>query len=147
MRWRFLDRASGFELWKKVDGKKAISLEEYCLLERFGRRGDFPEILILECCVELVRWLVTKSSNSEQTCILAQVDGFRVLGTAGAGDVLEMSAAVLNADRELLQTRCTVQLNGKRLAEGILIFLLLPLSDYDDHEMVENTWKELYGSS
>ena len=77
MRWRFMDRINRFEAWATIEGRKAVSLEEYSLLEPFGRKGSLPENLVVESCVHLARWLVIVSSGFEQTCILSAIDQFR----------------------------------------------------------------------
>lgn len=102
MRWRFLDKVTLLDPWRAASGEKAVSLEEYLLLDPFGRKGQFPETLILESCVELVRWLVERSSGFERTCILAEIERFSLRSVVGMGDVLTLRADVAARDAESL---------------------------------------------
>ena len=63
MKWRVVDRIAPCEPWTAIEGHKCVSLEEYFLMERLGRRGALPESLLLAGFVELGRWLVCVSSG------------------------------------------------------------------------------------
>jgi len=69
--------------------EKCVSLEEYFLLERLGRRGSLPESLVLASFVELARWLVVVSSEFESSALLTDVLGFSFRDPLGMGAVLE----------------------------------------------------------
>ena len=158
MRWRFLDRVDEFEPWERISGRKAISLEEYSLLERLGRPGSFPESLVLETCVELVRWLVAASSGFTWSCVLTEVDGFRVERETGPGEVLELGATVerrpstplravslSNGEEGGLRLACRVESAGRPVAAGVIGMNLTSLEEGFDPKRVEGIWRELYG--
>lgn len=94
MKWRFIDRIDSWQPWQRLAGRKVVSLEEYCLGEPLGRRGVFPETLLLETAVEGCRWLVLASSEFVQSCSLAEVREFSVLQPVGMGAVLELTVAL-----------------------------------------------------
>lgn len=156
MRWRFVDKIDSFQPWRSAAGRKAVSLEEYSLGEPFGRKGVLPESLVLESCVQLVRWLVARSSEFRSTCILSEIDGFSLLREVGMGDVLAVAAEVVGGEGEApaeplagdrLRAECRVRSGGELVARGALSFGLLPMAAVADPEATEAIWRELYGAS
>jgi 3-hydroxymyristoyl/3-hydroxydecanoyl-(acyl carrier protein) dehydratase len=146
MRWHFVDKIVSFKSWNEIAGLKAVSLEEYNLLERFGRKGEFPASLVLESCVELLRWLVSKSSDFTQTCALSGLEKFAFYQTVGAGDLLSISAAVIQRDENVLYAECRVTCGEEKIAEGNLSLTILPFSEFFDRETAESVWKEIYAA-
>ena len=147
MRWRFADKLNDFRPWLALAGTKAVSLEEYNLLEPFGRAGAVPESIVLEACVQVVRWLVSRSSDFEQTCVLSGVEGFAFSGEAGMGDVLEIRAGVLGRTGTDVEIRCEVTCGGRPIARGTVAVSLVPLANGFDRGLVEGTWQELHGKA
>ena len=144
MRWRFLDAVTQFEPWHSAAGRKAISLEEYSLLDPLGREGEYPESLVLESAVELVRWLVMKSSSFERTCAVEEVQGFAILYHAGPGDVLEFEAKDARRESDRLTMACEVRRHRAPAARGEITVALFPLAGALDPEIAAAAWKELY---
>lgn len=147
MHWRFIDRVDSFEPWEAIAGTKAISFEEYSLLKPFGRKGDFPEGLVIECCVELLRWLVSASSEFRKTSALVEIRDFRLARVAKLGAVLEVAAEVEERSEEALLARCSVAMSGESVAAGPLGVSLVPLQGSFDPELVSGMWRELYGAA
>lgn len=147
MRWRFVDKISSFASWHSAVGRKAVSLEEYSLLDPFGRKGVLPDLLILETCVELARWLVLRSSGYAKTCILNHVDRFAFSGNVGMGDVLRIYASVADRNAESVTVNCRVSCEDRAVAEGTFAVSLFGLAGTLERETVEAMWKELYGAS
>ena len=147
MRWRLIDRIDSFEAWAAIAGTKAVSFEEISLLKPFGRKGDFPETLVLEGCVELMRWLVGASSGFTQSCILDRVEDFRCSRANGAGQVLSVSARVERRTEEEIDARCSVRREGDEIAAGRIGASLVPLEDRYDRATVSTIWAELNGKA
>ena len=147
MRWRFIDRVDSFEPWKAIAGAKAISFEEVSLLKPFGRKGDLPESLVIESCVELVRWLVAASSGFEKASDLAEIRHFRTERISGLGTLLEIAAEVEDHAEGGLSARCRVAASGRTVASGTLYVSLSPLAAGFDAGLVEGTWRELHGEA
>lgn len=147
MRWRFVDRVARFEAWAAIEGRKAISFEEYSLLKPFGRKGFFPETLALESCVELVRWLVAASSGFQQATVLSQVEDFRFEREVGMGEALQMSATITQRDEKELRIECSISSAGQPVGRGALSVAMQPLAEGFDRECVETMWRELYGAA
>lgn len=147
MRWRFVDRIEEFELWTFVKGHKSISLEEYVLMEPFGRQGLFPETLSLESCIHLARWLVVRSSDFQQTCLLSEVDRFAFEYEATMGDTLNTVVSVQRRKDDLLEIECEVSADIHLICRGTLTLDLMPLTDSLDPKTMRTMWQELYGKA
>jgi len=145
--WRLLDRIDRFEPGRAIAGTKAISLEEYVLLRPFGRTGRFPESLVLECCVELVRWFVAASSGFAQTSYLSEVREFRIERETNTGDVLGVSASLARRDEQTIEMQCRVDCGDNHVAHGTVAFDLMPLAEAFDRAFIEGMWRELNGSA
>ena len=158
MRWRFVDRILDFEPWAALRSLKAVSFEEYSLLERHGRAGAFPECLVLESCVESVRWLVAASSGFRSAAALVEVSEFRFVREAGMGDRLEIAIEVLERaeNRLRVEVRADVAPRGNAsalpsqktsVARGVLVLETVPLSESFEREDVLALWNEIHGAS
>ena len=147
MRWRLLDRVLQLEPWKSARGTKAVSFEEYTLREPFGREGTLPESLVMESCVELVRWFVAASSDFEMTCLLEEVRQFELLGEAGMGDSLQIHATIIRREESCLMTDCGVAVGNREIARGRLRVGLVPMAESFDVEWMRGRWCELYATA
>lgn len=147
MRWRFADRVDAFDPWKLIRGRKGISLEEYSLLERFGRSGVMPESLVLESCVHFARWLVTASSEWRQTCLLKEIEEFVYESEARMGDNLRIDVSVKERAGGHVWVHCAVSADERLIAQGNLALDLVPLTDLQDPESLSIMWQELYGKA
>jgi len=145
MRWRFVDKITAVHPWQKISGIKAIGLEEYCLLEPLGREYVLPESLVIECCVELARWLVTVSSSFSLIALLSGIDGFAFARPAEGGNVLEIHADLRGRSNADVSVECSVTARGRTVAAGRLTLDSLPLLDGPDREEMAGRWRELHG--
>jgi 3-hydroxymyristoyl/3-hydroxydecanoyl-(acyl carrier protein) dehydratase len=144
MRWRFVDRIEAFQPWTLLRGRKSISLEEYCLLEPFGRKGVFPETLVLESCNHLGRWLVMRSSDFEMTCLLSEVRDFAFANECGMEHTLEMTLRVQKKEEGSIEAECEATEGGRVICRGILILGFMSLGKLVDPETMKAMWQELY---
>jgi len=147
MRWRLIDRITAFEEWRTASGVKTVSLEEYSLLEPFGRRGDFPYTLIVEAGIELARLLVEKSTGFRTTATIHGIEHFEFHAVVDRG-------AVLNATVEIQQRRdgqgtfrCVVEERNSLVAEGVIALQWSPLREFADPVLTAGAWEELRGGS
>ena len=147
MRWRFLDRIDFFEAWKELRGRKAVSFEEYSLLKPFGRKGAFPESLVLESCVTAVRWLVLRSTEFGRIPLLTEVDRFSFDCEARAGDVLEIEATLLDIEPAHIAAACSVLVGTRPIATGRLTFQSIEAARLWDPEEARTLWERLYAAA
>ncbi|MHC4661096.1 MAG: hypothetical protein ACYS8W_05350 [Planctomycetota bacterium] len=147
MRWRFVDRITELGEWKSISGIKTISLEEYSLLEPFGRKGDFPASLVIECCVELMRWLVLKSSSFEIACVVKEIPEFSFSRAAGIGEVLEVSASVFSRDDSSVGCSFSIKSGEDEIGSGRIYSVLIPVASGFDTDALKSMWEEVRGAS
>ncbi len=147
MRWRLVDRVTAFEPWCAIAGAKAVSLEEYYLLEPLGRQGVLPEALVIECCVELVRWLVAASSSFEQGATLTGIEGFAFRREVGIGELLRSDIRLNGRREEQFAAECRVASGSTPVASGRLTFALTPLDEWFEPEELAGLWQELHGAA
>jgi len=102
MRWRFADKVLAFAPWQAIVTLKAGSLEEYSLLERWGRPGEAPAILTLEACIQSARWLVEASSAFSQTIEPLEISRWPVMAGLRPGERLRVSLRVISRSAEHL---------------------------------------------
>lgn len=147
MRWRFVDRITAFDAWKRIEGRKAVSLEEYSLLAPQGREGEFPESLLLECCVQFARWLIVASSDFHWTGELAGVGDFRFEQIVRAGQLLHVSSVTTAQSDDAVEMTCELISSSGLVCAGALTFRIAPLQDSQDPLSLKILWKEICGQA
>ncbi len=144
MRWRFTDRIIHFTAWQAIGGVKTVSLEEYCLLERMGRKGSFPESLVVESCVHLCQWLAAASSGFAQSCTVNTIEHFSFPGRTAAGTVLSVEVEVLARTPGEVHVACDIHAGTSSHGQGRLKLSLVPMNELFVPEAVETLWREIY---
>jgi hypothetical protein len=147
MRWHFVDRIDSYLEWKSLTARKAVSFEEFHLLEKQGRQGELPESLLLETCVESLRWLIIRSSEFQLLAVLHAIDAFSIDTPACCGDVLSITVTIDELARDIIVASCAVFCARGNLAEGKISVKTLPLDAYDDRSLLQETWKDLCGKA
>jgi len=147
MRWRLVDRVTAFEPWQTISGVKAVSLEEYYLLEPLGRQGVFPESLIIECCRQMLGWLVAASSGFETAAVLDEVEEFTFHGEAVMGQVLVLELVVSQEEGGRVSADCRVAGEAGPIATGRLCCALVPLASRADPGQLTGAWQEIHGTA
>ena len=139
-----MDKIEEFEPWALIRGRKAISLVEYSLLNPLGREGVFPESLALESCIHLVRWLVMRSSDFKEMCLLSELGNFKFKDEAGMGDILSMGITVTMRRGDSLKVDCEATIGERLICYGALTVGLMRLKGVADPEVMKALWQELY---
>ncbi|MHC4252488.1 MAG: hotdog family protein [Planctomycetota bacterium] len=147
MRWRHVDRIDSFEPWKSIRGTKVVSFEDASLHKHFGRRGQLPESLIIEGCVELTRWLVAASSDFKLVAAVSGIEALRFDSPAGLGAVMRMEVLVEDRAEKTLGVTCRVSEGEREIARGRIEAELSQLVGAFDPEVVIGTWRELHGQA
>jgi hypothetical protein len=147
MRWCFVDRIETYLEWKSITVCKAVSFEEFHLLEKQGRRGEFPESLLLETCIEALRWLIVRSSGYQLSAALQSVEAFKLYTPARCGDVIRSTVTIEDHSPDHVSALCTVLCPRANLAEGRIRVETLPLDLCFDPSLLQGTWKELHGKA
>lgn len=147
MRWCLTDRIHKIENWKSISGRKLSSLEEYCLCEPLGRQGVIPETLVVESCVELLRWLIAVSSDFKKICILHSIEDFKLSGDCGMGEALEIMIEIVEHNGDMITAQCRVSGRKTEIATGKIQVELCPLAECFEPEILAEQLKELYGTA
>ncbi len=147
MRWCFVDRVESYLAWKSITARKAVSFEEFNLLKNQGREGEFPESLMLETCVEALRWLIIRSSEFQLSALLHSVESFSVKAPASCGDVLRMTATIESRAPRGILAQCEISSPRGLLARGKMTVETLPLDTSFERPLIQGMWKELYGEA
>jgi hypothetical protein len=147
MRWCFVDRIESYLEWKSLTAIKAVSFEEFYLLEKHGRPGEFPESLLLETCVEALRWLIARSSAFQLASTLHSIEAFNMFTPARCGDVLRLTVSIEDRSPDFVSAFCTVLCQRANLAEGRIWVETMPLDLNFDASLLQGTWKELHGKA
>ena len=129
MKFRFVDRifAGGADA---IQTEKAISFEEFSLLKPWGRKGAFPESLLLQVAVESAAHLVTRRSGGARTAVLEEAEGVRFEWETKPGEVLRCRVEALVSSRYAFE----ISTEQGRLASGTLFLRELPLEACFDPE-------------
>ena len=147
MRWCFVDRVESYLEWESITALKAVSFEEFHLLEKQGRQGELPESLLLETCIEALRWLIVRSSAFQLLSTLHSVEAFKIFTPARCGDVLRLTVTVENRSSDHVSAFCTVLCPRADLAEGKISVETMPMDLSIDPSLLRGTWKELHGKA
>lgn len=135
---------------------KAGSLEEYSLLERWGKAGNVPATLLLESCVHAARWLVEASSSFTQSCILRDITYWRSMDDLLPGErfCVSLRVADRSASHLSLAAYQTRVMPGESVpgvdfrrcedeADGLFSVAFAPLGEWHSPGDRECLWREL----
>ena len=144
MKWRMADVIDEVESWRRIAGRKAVSLEEYDLLRPLGRPGVCPESLLIESAVAFGRWLVVKSSEFTESALLDEVTGWKVHQPTGRGSWVQVVVTVESTTQQELAVLAELtDAAGNPVATGRLRLRKVPLAELVDPESLRLLWTEL----
>jgi hypothetical protein len=146
MRWSFLDRIITVSD-NAIATQKAMSFEEYYLEAPLGRRGILPASLLVECGVEAVRALVEIRSGFKKSVLLSSIEEFRIIKFPWLGDVIDISTSVTDDSGADHCANCTMKVNGKTIAQGVLRLSKCNLADLTDPDHRSSLLREIYVDS
>lgn len=146
MRWQFLDKITNILKWESIEAVKAVSFEEYQLYAPLGRQGAFPESLLIECCTELIRYLVAYSSQEENMTLLSELADFKIHNSAGRGALLKLSAKIVERTSDEVSAECFIHNGDELTATGQLKCSIHRLSEFIDKSYIHEKMREVYGT-
>lgn len=141
MKLRLVDRILSVDD-SSLETEKAISFEEFSLLEPWGRKGAFPESLLLQVAVESAALLVAHRTGRGSIAVLEEVLSMRFAGETRPGDVLRCRVVAEASGRYVFE------MDTKRgcLASGGLRLREVELERCFDPEAFALTWDALHAS-
>ena len=93
MKFRFVDNIIRVKDGEYIEGIKAVSAEEYFLLNRFGLRSQFPQTLMAEALFQLSNFLIYKTFKS-RLALLTLFKRIEVRRPLGPGEILFMKIRI-----------------------------------------------------
>ncbi len=128
MKFRMVDRILDCDE-RSIRTRKTVSFEEFSLLKPWGRKGAFPESLLLQVAVESAALLLARRSSHTRTGVLSSVEELRFERETRPG-------AVLQCDVEVMEPGFVFHIEDQHgpLAAGRLGLQELPLSQLFDPE-------------
>ncbi len=144
MRLRMVDAVTAYKPWQSIHGRKVVSLEEYHLLEKTGRKGVLPESLLIESAVELGRWLIMVSSDLTLEATLDALLNFQITREIQCRDVVEISLTLLEKNDEHIAMQCKMRVHGEMAAHGKIHWKPCALASLHPVETCRLLWEKLH---
>jgi 3-hydroxymyristoyl/3-hydroxydecanoyl-(acyl carrier protein) dehydratase len=147
LKFRLVDKIVQFSQNKSIETRKAISFEEFSLLKVWGRKGTFPETLILQFAVESLSWLVAMSTKFQKICVLEQLDEAAFLAQTAPGATLTAHVDMTDLTDSHCQCVFAIYDRQQKIAHGSFRGATMPLSksyNPDDYALI---WRELYAEA
>ena len=141
MKLRLVDRILAVDD-ASIETEKAISFEEFSLLKPWGRKGAFPESLLLQVAVESAALLVVHRTGRTSIAVLQGVLSMRFEGETRLGDVLRCRVVAEASGRTVFE----MDTKRGRLASGELRLREVDLERCFDTEAFALTWDALHAS-
>jgi|GEM_PF-779122 len=145
MKFRLIDKITGWETRSRAVGIKAVSFEEYCLKQAFGDSERLPESLELQAVFDLACWLVILSSDFKKTACPISVEKIEFKNFLLPGQRMEVRVEVASFDDD------RVVFSGRGLADGHEIIVcdnaksqFFPLSDFEDPADRRTLFSEIF---
>jgi 3-hydroxymyristoyl/3-hydroxydecanoyl-(acyl carrier protein) dehydratase len=141
MRFRLVDRILATEP-DAIETLKTISFEEFSLLKPWGRKGAFPESLMLQMAVESASMLMAHRSRRQCLGVLDELQEVRFHAVTRPGEVLRCRV-------EGIGETFAFQIHGhaELLVSGSLAMRAHPLKEAFEPEAFDLQWKAIHASA
>lgn len=120
--FRFLDRVASLEPGKSGEAEYLIRGDEPFLTGHFPGEPLFPGVLLIEAAAQLAG-VVAQSDPAVaplRGLKLTAVRSAKILGAAGPGDLLHITASVAGRLDNLVQAQATVAVESRKVLEAQL---------------------------
>lgn len=133
MRYYLLDRITALRPPESAEGIKAVALSEDFFSDHFPRYPTMPGALLLESLAQLSGVLLEKSAQHsfaiEVQAVLSAVERAKFRALVRPGDVLQLSAQVLQLREEGGRVRASARVGDKTAVTAELLFAFFVLED------------------
>lgn len=144
MRFLLVDRITGFEPDRKIEGSKCAAMAEDYFEWHFPERPIVPGMLILEAFTQLAGWLEAASTDFEHWFLLDTVSSARYYDFAVPGDRIELLLErVETDDPERRAYRAESRVGEKRGCTLEFEGRLVPLETLESREAARGRWSIL----
>ena len=143
MKFRLVDQIIEFSRGTSIETRKVVSFEESSLLTTWGRRGSFPETLLLQFAVESSSLLIAFTTEFKEICVLKEILSCRFLGRTKPGDQLRGQIQVTGF--EGINRTCNFQIYTEQdvISNGTFIVETTPIHCCFDPEEYALMWREM----
>ena len=145
MKFRMVDRITGFQPRESIRGVKTVSFEEYQLKAPLRDEPCLPESLLMESVFQLGNWLIMLSSDFSQMGLLVRVQQVQFHGLVRPGRSVEMDVRVkrYRDDGVLFDGQARIGNDVVAVGNGCLA-TCVPLCEYRDPSDVKVLFSEIY---
>ncbi len=143
MKFRLVDKIVDYSKGISITTRKAISFEEYSLLKPWGRKGAFPETLILQIAVESASLLLAVTSEFREICLLKEVVSASFQKQTKPGDILSGTVDIHKTDETHWYCKFKISAGQNEISKGIFVAETIPLHSCFYTEDYILLWKEL----
>ncbi len=145
MKFRMVDKITGYEPGRSIRGIKTVSFEEYELKTAFSSRPALPECLVMESLVQLGNWLIMLTSGYTKTGLLAGAGEIRFVRLPGPGESLRLDVRILGFRKNMVRYEGQVLIGAETVACGkACLAKLVDLAAYSDPEDLKVLFSEIY---
>jgi 3-hydroxymyristoyl/3-hydroxydecanoyl-(acyl carrier protein) dehydratase len=142
MKFRLVDKIIDFEKEVSIETAKAVSFEEFSLLKRWGRKGAFPETLLLQFAVESASLLIAGSTGFASMGVLAEAGPVRFFSPSTPGDIVHASLQAASVGMNRWEIKFTLKTQREPIADGLLSMDLVALDTCFETKYYLLMWKE-----
>ncbi len=129
MRFFLLDKITMWKVGQEARGFKSIALSEDFFDDHFPRHPIMPGVLIIEAMAQLGGLLLEATCERDHhkkiKAVLTIVENIKFRNMARPGDTLELSCSIISSGEDFGRIKCRATVDGKRIADGNLIFAYL----------------------
>lgn len=143
MKFRLVDTIVEYYENTSINTRKAISFEEFSLLKRWGRKGEFPETLILQLAVESAAFLMAVSSQFKYIGLLKTIDHVKYKAQTTPGDILECQINTMPGDNGSYSFQYHIKTGKQIISEGAFTLQPVLLDIYYDPKTYIMMLKEI----
>ena len=147
MKFRMVDRVIECCNLKNIKTRKAISFEEFSILKVWGRKGAFPETLILQFAVESSKLLIAASSKFKQIGMVQIFSNIHFHNVTTPGDVLTGESTIVNYGDNSYEFQFDIFATERKIADGNLLMTTIQLDSCYDTEKFILMWGEIGGKT
>jgi 3-hydroxyacyl-[acyl-carrier-protein] dehydratase len=130
MRFTFVDRVLEIQPGVKITTLKCLSLGEEYLGDHFPRFPVMPGVLMLQAMTEASAWLVHATEDFAHSIVtLKEARNIKFAGFVQPGDVLNVTAEIVQLDASDVQLKVQGTLAGRVAVGGRLVLTRYNLAD------------------
>ena len=137
--FQLIDRIAALSLDDKTIGVEATVPTESSIFEgHFPGYPLMPGVLLIETMAQTCGWLVIALTNFDRMPFLAQVKEARLRTFVAPGQVLSVEGRLLHEGSGYAVARAAIRVDGKAVADGELMFRVMPFPSPDFRAMMRD---------